>query len=507
MMPGWLKALLFVGGGVIAATGAAYVTGVFDPWSVREPAAIAEVEKTQPEAQQPAQMRAESQPQSQLQEESAESEIPSDGEEQQTEPQTAPKQGRLAPPNFDILRVEPDGSVVVAGTAPATARVEILHGDALLADTEASSEGEFVIVFDNPLEPGDYVLSLRATTPDGQSVQSAETAIVAVPETKNGQVLAMIEEPGAPAQLLTVPEAPADTAAGELKEEAPSVPDTANDAVAQQEAAAREGEREAELGVVDEAESEPALANETPAEQDVAELSPQEQAAEDGQPAQTGSVIVEAVEIEGDTIFVAGQADPGHTVRVYAGDTLLGDSRVSQAGRFLVEAKRDLPVGSYIIRADLLDADGSVVARAAVPFEREAGEAISAVAMQQPAQTEGRKIEDRSPAGPDAAQKEVSSADMQDAPTSAGVSGEGVTAPALQRVDGSVIIRRGDSLWRISRRVYGRGVRYSTIYLANQEQIRNPDLIWPGQVFTVPRETAEGEQADLEAISDQVVTP
>src|SRR5690606_5125957 len=226
------------------------------------------------------------------------------------------------------------------------ARVEILHGDALLADTEASSEGEFVIVFDNPLEPGDYVLSLRATTPDGQSVQSAETAIVAVPETKNGQVLAMIEEPGAPAQLLTVPEAPADTAAEELKEEAPSVPGTANDAVAQQEAAAREGEREAELGVVDEAGSEPAPANETPAEQDVAELSPHEQAAEDVQPAQTGSVIVEAVEIEGDTIFVAGQADPGHTVRVYAGDTLLGDSRVSQAGRFLVEAKRDLPVGS-----------------------------------------------------------------------------------------------------------------------------------------------------------------
>jgi len=67
-----------------------------------------------------------------------------------------------------------------------------------------------------------------------------------------------------------------------------------------------------------------------------------------------------------------------------------------------------------------------------------------------------------------------------------------------------VIIRRGDSLWRISRRVYGRGVRYSTIYLAKQEQIRDPDMIWPGQIFAVPDETQEGEKADMSTVSDQL---
>ena len=50
----------------------------------------------------------------------------------------------------------------------------------------------------------------------------------------------------------------------------------------------------------------------------------------------------------------------------------------------------------------------------------------------------------------------------------------------------SVIIRKGDTLWQISRRVYGRGVRYTTIYLANQDQITDPDEILPGQVFGVP---------------------
>jgi nucleoid-associated protein YgaU len=81
------------------------------------------------------------------------------------------------------------------------------------------------------------------------------------------------------------------------------------------------------------------------------------------------------------------------------------------------------------------------------------------------------------------------------------------TAPKLQHADGAVIIRRGDSLWRISRRVYGHGIRYSTIYLANQKQISDPDRIWPGQVFTVPETSKEGDTADLKALGDQATTP
>ena len=61
-------------------------------------------------------------------------------------------------------------------------------------------------------------------------------------------------------------------------------------------------------------------------------------------------------------------------------------------------------------------------------------------------------------------------------------------APLTQSQRASVIIRRGDTLWQISRRVYGQGVRYTTIYLANEDQIRNPDVIQPGQIFGVPEE-------------------
>ncbi|RUT99078.1 LysM peptidoglycan-binding domain-containing protein, partial [Mesorhizobium sp. M7A.T.Ca.TU.009.01.3.2] len=79
-------------------------------------------------------------------------------------------------------------------------------------------------------------------------------------------------------------------------------------------------------------------------------------------------------------------------------------------------------------------------------------------------------------------------------------------APKLEHADGAVIIRRNDTLWRISRRVYGHGVRFSTIYLANQDQISDPDRIWPGQVFKVPEKSKEGEAADLKAMGEQATT-
>ena len=47
-------------------------------------------------------------------------------------------------------------------------------------------------------------------------------------------------------------------------------------------------------------------------------------------------------------------------------------------------------------------------------------------------------------------------------------------------------VSRGDSLWRLSQVSYGAGTRYAVIYKANREQIRNPNLIYPGQVFVVP---------------------
>ena len=47
-------------------------------------------------------------------------------------------------------------------------------------------------------------------------------------------------------------------------------------------------------------------------------------------------------------------------------------------------------------------------------------------------------------------------------------------------------VSRGDSLWRLSQLTYGAGTRYAIIYKANKEQIRNPNMIYPGQIFVMP---------------------
>lgn len=652
MMAAWVKALLFVAGGVTAAAGTAYVTGLLDPWLGRAPAMVAALPETPP-AQQPQEAppaASEAVP------------LPED-------PATTEKQDRLVAPSFDLLRVEPNGSVVIAGKGPANATVEAMTGEVVLGATTVGPEGDFVIVLDDPLAPGDYQVVLRATMPDGAVLISSETAVVAIPRTPDGEVLAIVDRPGQPSEIVTLPAAPEeeqDVAAAETAPDEPAAQETeaaqapepqpveeeevaeappAVEEPAEPEAETAEAlepqpaEEEEVAAAEPDAAEEPAAEPETVVEAEeeapadvVALPEPEEPEAAEPQPAPVYNVVVEAVEIEGDMIYVAGYGEPGRTVRVYAGALLLGDALVSESGRFLIEARRDLPVGEYVIRADLLDADGTVLARAAVPFEREPGESIAAVAVPEPEEPQPAEEEVAVAPEPESAEEEVvvvpapepaeeevavapapaeeevvaapepepaeeevvvapepepteeevavapepepAEEEVAVAPEPEPVEEEvavapepepaeeevvvapepepaeeevavapapepaeeevvvapepeaveevetdvalappavedepAITAPPLQRVDSAVIIRRGDSLWRISRRVYGRGVRYSTIYLANQDQIRDPNRIWPGQVFAVPHETAEGEQADMDALADQAVAP
>lgn len=56
------------------------------------------------------------------------------------------------------------------------------------------------------------------------------------------------------------------------------------------------------------------------------------------------------------------------------------------------------------------------------------------------------------------------------------------TAPAAK----SYTVVKGDCLWNIAKKFYGNGSKYTTIYNANQGKIKNPNLIYPGQVLTIP---------------------
>ncbi|WJI43855.1 LysM peptidoglycan-binding domain-containing protein [Mesorhizobium sp. C120A] len=557
-----LKAFLFAAGGTIAVVGTAYVSGALDPYlNPTPPAAIASLT---PPAEKPADPGTEGRlppaPAAPTDAKAPAAPAPADATAPATEAAApaAPAAPAAAPttpapaaagpvaPSFDVVRVESNGSIVVAGNAAPNSKIEILNGSSVLGSTVAGPDGAFVIVLDDPLKPGDYTIALRATA-DDVVTPSVQTAVVSVPKDAAGQVLAMVEEPGKPAELLSVP-------APETKPAAPAAGDQAA-------APAAEAPATAAPAVVAAAPAAPAeTAPAAPAvEAATAPAAPAVPAAPPAAGVAAPKIVVEAVEIDGNKIFVAGLADAGRKVRAYANDILLGDAVTSPDGHFLVEATRDIPVGSYTIHVDGLDADGvKVVARAAVPFEREPGEAIAAVAPAEakPTETKPAEAKPAEPAAPAAAEAPaapkpaapatIAAAPAKPAPAAAAsapaapaaeapapadpaVAGAPAApaapaaevpavvaaatpdvpetvAPKLEHADGAVIIRRHDTLWRISRRVYGHGVRFSTIYLANQDQISDPDRIWPGQVFKVPEKSKEGEAADLKAMGEQVTT-
>ncbi|RUM96413.1 LysM peptidoglycan-binding domain-containing protein [Pseudaminobacter arsenicus] len=492
-----VRALLFLAGGVAAAAVTAYVSGALDPYLGKPevvaatPDASAAAKADSKTARLPGESKeAPSQPSATLAgPEGAEAAKPADTKAPSADTAGQEKQAKdILAPSFDVVRAEPDGSIVIAGKAAPNSKVEIVIGAEVIGNATAGPEGDFAVALDENLKPGNHQIVLRSTAPDNVVATSPETAIVSIPETKDGQVLALVEQPGVPSKLISVPE-PEKQAEAKADSKA-SQPSDQNAATTQAPPVAQEEKANTPSGQAGEQQ---------------AAVSPAPSAAEPkpGEP----MVKVEAVEIEGRKIFIAGAADPGRKVRAYANDILLGEVITSPGGRFLIETERDLPVGDYIIRVDGLEPDGAkVVTRAAVPFEREPGEAISAVAPDANA-PEGGQAADAAAAAPgDAGEKAAAAPALPAGAGEIAATAPEALAPKLENVDGAVIIRRGDSLWRISRRVYGLGVRYSTIYLANQEQIRDPDMIWPGQVFKVPEKTREGEAADMEAIGSQATT-
>lgn len=483
-------------------------------------------------------------------------------------------------PRFDILRVEPDGSTVIAGNAIPGAKVEILNGNQVISSQTVDGTGDFAAVLDQPLAPGDHSLQIRATAPDGNVVTSEEVATISVPEGGKGELLAMVSKPGEASRMITLPGSDNASTAAPAQPAAATAPAATAGGITLPELPAAASELATSAPVMPgSAETAAAPANQ-PATETPASL-----------PGAT-EVQVTAVEIEGDRIFVAGKAPAGATVRGFADKAVIGEAVSDTSGNFVIEGEMKLEVGNHIIEVELLDATGKVVVRASVPFERPAGEQVSVVAQTAPAaaaaaaspeQAEFERLRisltkamtilenlfanGQKPAleqaaaarsateiglqsiaafraGPNADPAFIAAVDAHAAkarealallqpiaagdvdalgaalpklvalirdllnePTPAATAAPAAEAAApaqsaaaassepktiqqapLAQSDSSVIIRRGDTLWQISRRVYGQGVRYTTIYLANENEINNPDMIEPGQIFTVPRD-------------------
>lgn len=188
----------------------------------------------------------------------------------------------------------------------------------------------------------------------------------------------------------------------------------------------------------------------------------------------TGTVVVDTVEIEpGGKFHVTGRASPGATVRLYLNESFVAPVTAGADGRFAVTINKGVSPGSYRVRVDEVEAtSGAVRTRAEVPFN--VPDTVVTALTPVPAASSTQ---------PDVAASQMpQSATATSAAPSEGSSPSTVVVPKIT----TTTVSRGDSLWRISRLTYGAGQRYAAIYRANRKQIRNPDLIYPGQIFVLP---------------------
>jgi nucleoid-associated protein YgaU len=175
------------------------------------------------------------------------------------------------------------------------------------------------------------------------------------------------------------------------------------------------------------------------------------------------------IERTGDAV-IAGRAAPGSTVELLRNGERHDRAVVNQSGQFVMVPPR-LPAGNYELTLRSRQPDGkeatskqSVVV--ALDDATSSSGALGSSQAQQPSQLGVSKL-------PFATAAAV--------PTD-----EGPQAAAVVPKVGTTVVSRGDSLWRISRVTYGSGMRYAVVYKANRDRIRNPDRIYPGQVFVLP---------------------
>lgn len=307
-------------------------------------------------------------------------------------------------PRFDLVRIDPEGAMQIAGQARPGAELALMVDDAELARLTADPNGQFVALLDLDLSrPGPR--QMRLVDEGSENAPGAAQTLVIVPPAPVAQ-----EQPSAatPEPISAAPAAPRAPDPSALPV-APSAPD----ALPARPAA-------------------PAVLLAGP--EGVAVL----QTGSAGAPEAMREVAIDAISYD-DTgsVQIQGRAPADGRVQLYLDNQPIALSPI-EAGTWSAELPR-VATGTYTLRVDELSEAGRVLSRVETPFRRE-----------------------------DPARLAASRAEAE---------AQGIAA---------VTVQPGNTLWAIAKGRYGAGIAYVQVYEANREAIRDPDLIYPGQVFTLP---------------------
>ena len=420
----------------------------------------------------------------------------------EVEAATVPTPPPVAPvaPKFDLVRVEADGLATIAGQAAPGSTVSLRIDGAEVITAPADGQGNFVVITSLPASLVPRLLSLAMTTVNGETVVGPDT--VALAPTAAPVAVAQVE----PVAVPDVAEAAAPEAAPEAVPEA--APEAAPEATV-------------------EAIVEPAVEPPAPAALLVTETGVQVlQTGDITAPGLDIAVSVDTITYDpaGDVIL-GGRGAGGEFLRLYLDGSEITTVQIGESGQWNTVLAAVLP-GIYTLRADQIGADGKVTSRFETPFKRETLQALAdvaaPVAVAKPAPV--APIPEPTPALPAPAEKTPALAEaappepaatdpaagaiaplpelasvlapdlaltpepavepVQPAPTPAAVAvADAAPAPPAPV---SITVQPGFTLWGIAQQQMGAGVMYVQLFEANKDKIRDPDLIYPGQVFTMP---------------------
>ena len=379
---------------------------------------------------------------------------------------------------IDLVRVAADGATTIAGMAAAGDEISFLMAEAALAVTTADASGNFVGLFDIAPAPEPRVMRVVAKNSEGVT---REVELVIAPFA-------------APEALVATAEAPVTDAAEPLAAQAPAALLIAPEGVK----------------VVQPSAS--------------ASASAAAAASASAEPAAVGGVTLDTITYGADgAVQLGGTGAAGSGLRVYLDQAVVAETAVGADASWQA-VLTDVAAGVYTLRVDQLSADGKVTARFETPFKRETLEALAAVAaaaapepssevaaLAEPAAvapaapasaepasaaTESAAIAPATPAPAPAAavtevQAPVAAAEQPAVAEAAPVAAAAPAAPTAETPVSTtpsvtITVQPGFTLWGIAKQEFGDGVMYVQVFNANKDRIKNPDLIYPGQVFTIP---------------------
>lgn len=339
-------------------------------------------------------------------------------------------------PRLDVVRVDAGGLATIAGTAPPKGQVSLRLDGAEVARVAADAAGQFATVLTLPPSELPRLLSLALMLPEGGEVVGPDSVALAPVAAAPAEVAALAEPTPEVA-----PEAPANTPAETLAEAAPAAPPEPQQPAPAALLLAPEGVKVLQAGTT------------TP-----------------DQPPLPITIDSIAYGVAGE-VLLGGRSSPGAALRIYLDDAPVAEVQADGAGGWQARLAA-VEGGLHVLRADEIDATGKVLSRFETPFKRD----LPAPATEAPA-VEAPTVE--APASDAAVQ--APAATEAPAPVTPDA------APLVAAAPITITVQPGLTLWAIAKANFGEGMLYVQVFEANRDKIKDPDLIYPGQVFTVPK--------------------